>query len=155
MVQNYYNDLLNRELQFFIRKPKGRKFYFSYDLIYKQGSFFQIGDHSFTELYCRKKMCYKNSLDICLLHPHKYRYVEGFAFSDENLPLMEHAWLINEKGDVIDPTWNEGVAYKGIVFPTEYVLKKVREYESYGILNFYRKYSDLLKHGIEILDQYS
>lgn len=60
------------------------------------------------------RLCYKN----CFNALSKYQnltYCEGFAIDDE-LPLaVFHAWLVNEAGEVIDPTWI-GENYKNTAY---------------------------------------
>jgi hypothetical protein len=57
-------------------------------------------------------------------------YVEGIAsasFESAPFPTL-HAWLIDPRGRVVDPTWRESehCTYFGIPFHSEYVLKTIR-----------------------------
>lgn len=67
--------------------------------------------------------CYGNALlgaDV-----EGYRYVEGFAMTD--FLMMNHAWLEDAEGRVVDPTWHpllkKGLhfTYYGIAFDTAFV----------------------------------
>ncbi|MGM4913213.1 hypothetical protein [Rhizobium sp. 768_B6_N1_8] len=52
-------------------------------------------------------------------------YAEGYAI-DGNLPIpIHHAWLVNEAGEVIDPTWGDTIdhVYFGIAFDRSFVLE--------------------------------
>lgn len=69
------------------------------------------------------KQCFRNALELSLK---KGKYVEGFAFSSPNLPIpVHHAWCAC--GDtVIDNTWrNVGVAYLGIAYEPNWVVKQL------------------------------
>lgn len=84
------------------------------------------------------KSCFENCFQALLKYP-KFHYCEGFAIDDE-LPLaVSHAWLINEKGEAIDPTWigeqYKGSVYFGVVFNTEFVFEFARKVKHYGILD--------------------
>ena len=50
---------------------------------------------------CKVKECYYNAFmsDI----GRKYRYFEGYV-QNKGLPLTAHSWLVDSKGNVIDPT---------------------------------------------------
>ena len=55
-----------------------------------------------------------------------------------------HAWLVNDSGEVIDPTWSniadsESSVYYGVVFNRNFVFNTAKETNFYGILeNDYR-----------------
>jgi hypothetical protein len=60
-------------------------------------------------------------------------YVEGYAISV--IPLL-HAWVIDDKGNVIDPTWEDTSGeYFGIAIPMDYVYHMNLMRESYGVLD--------------------
>lgn len=50
---------------------------------------------------CNIKECYKNCAMIAMSDD-QYQYVEGYAMS---IIPIQHAWLVNAKGEAIDPTW--------------------------------------------------
>ncbi len=55
-------------------------------------------------------------------------YVEGYAINVVDLPIpIEHAWLVDGDGTVIDPTWpNAGDhVYYGVAFKLEVVEKAI------------------------------
>lgn len=63
------------------------------------------------------KSCYENSTAYAVVRTDTY-YAEGYAI-DLNLPIpIEHAWLVNGAGEVIDPTWDcvGDRVYFGIAF---------------------------------------
>jgi hypothetical protein len=81
------------------------------------------------------KLCYKNCADAILSRSDLY-YCEGYGI-DEDLPIpVYHAWLVNDDGEVIDPTWltkNKAI-YLGVVFNKKYVLKMLTEIREYSII---------------------
>ena len=68
-----------------------------------------------------------------------YRYCEGQATtSNLDFPL-DHAWVIDRDGKVIDPTWADGAQYFGVAFSPLFVIKVLAKTKHYGILgNLYR-----------------
>lgn len=41
------------------------------------------------------------------------RYFEGLAVCARNPEALHHAWCVDEDGEVVDPTWTDGVVYLG------------------------------------------
>ena len=75
------------------------------------------------------KACFDNAYRLARRYPKRYCYVEGYAYNTI-LPL-EHAWVVDSKGRVLDPTWDEfstiGQAYFGVVIPLDVItLARVR-----------------------------
>lgn len=72
----------------------------------------------------------------------------------EDLPLpLFHAWLIDEDGNVVDPTWNDDTAvYLGIPFNTKWFIDLLISRDRKDCLaifesNYMEKFS-LLKKGL-------
>ena len=82
------------------------------------------------------KECFSNAFHLALRSPKKYIYVEGFAFS--SIPTC-HAWCVDLKGNVVDPTWKEGVEYFGIPFKLDFLIQESDKNRTYGLL-----YSDTI-----------
>ncbi|BDA71816.1 hypothetical protein CAL7716_059820 [Calothrix sp. PCC 7716] len=81
------------------------------------------------------KNCYENCFKII----NKYQdltYCEGYATDDEVSEIFTHAWLINEKGEVVDPTWREpsNPAYFGAAFNRDFVIDFVTKFNEFGVL---------------------
>jgi len=59
--------------------------------------------------YGPAKECYGNATGYAVIRSssEEYVYCEGYASSPLGIPCG-HAWLINERGEVIDPTWRNG-----------------------------------------------
>ena len=68
------------------------------------------------------KECYKNAFLLMKDNP-ALTYVEGYACFQKSLLLMHgHAWCVDETGEVIDPTWMNGLNYFGVPFARAFVL---------------------------------
>jgi hypothetical protein len=83
-------------------------------------------------------MCYMNCTHSVLENP-LLTYCEGFV-SVYGVPL-EHAWLLDRDGNVIDPTLTahpEGrvTEYFGVAFSTEYLLQAAMRNKYYGLLGY-------------------
>jgi len=73
----------------------------------------------------KKKRCYDNAFDLLGLHP-TLTYCEGFVLAGPALFPVEHAWCVDEAGNVVDNTLREpGVGYFGIPFDSKWVVRKV------------------------------
>ncbi len=62
---------------------------------------------------------------------------ERFATPDNPSLAISHAWLIDDRGRVIDPTWDDfltGCTYFGVVFNYEYVVEVATKTGHYGVL---------------------
>ncbi|MBP2489005.1 hypothetical protein JOH50_004732 [Rhizobium leguminosarum] len=75
-----------------------------------------------------KRQCYANCVKAILLaspgHEELF-YAEGFATSKPGQFIpMQHAWLVDRQGLVVDPTWENAHEhlYFGVVFRTSFVL---------------------------------
>jgi hypothetical protein len=70
----------------------------------------------------KPKSCFLNATAIVLVRD-DVAYVEGYAL-DPNIPIpLQHAWLVDSNGRVIDPTWadNKGHVYYGIAFKRDFL----------------------------------
>jgi hypothetical protein len=74
----------------------------------------------------RESSCFANATFAAVKYP-GLRYVEGFAYA-ANLGwyyLLHHAWCVDAQGCVIDPTWEAGLAYFGVVFDAKFACRMV------------------------------
>lgn len=74
--------------------------------------------------------CYRNS--ALLMMNDEFTYCEGYALKPGLIPL-EHAWLLDRDGLVIDPTWPEECEYFGVPMKDEFVLEMATSIQHYGI----------------------
>lgn len=58
-------------------------------------------------------MCYANAGRRAIEDPDLV-YVEGYACTDSLHLPVQHAWLLDETGRIIDTTWSNGVNYCGV-----------------------------------------
>lgn len=71
----------------------------------------------------RRKECYKNAAHV-MLNRNDVFYAEGYGLNLKDAPVpIEHAWVVDVQGNVIDPTWRGAAdhAYFGIAFNKEFV----------------------------------
>lgn len=101
------------------------------------------------------KSCYFNCQKV--LEKHKdLTYVEGYALPSSNIVPLIHAWLLDDKGEAIDPTWETpGLAYLGIPLSTEWVFSIIARRQQQGRTNYlaifecnYLEEYSLLKQGL-------
>lgn len=111
------------------------------EFIYKNGEMFQ--PNSFPKNLRRGNMkeCYRNATLLVIGHP-QYSYVEGYAMNI--IPTM-HAWCIDKKGKVIDPTWNDGKEYFGVAFNRDFLFKSITKAKRYGLIDSWQEGWPLLK----------
>jgi hypothetical protein len=98
-----------------------------------------------------RKACFENCLKGLLRYPN-LNYCEGFAISDDIGIAVSHAWLVNNDGELIDPTWVgkqfKGSTYFGVVFTDDFVREIAQKTKCYGILdNDYMNGHQLLREG--------
>lgn len=79
-----------------------------------------------------KRQCYANCVKAILLPCPRHQelfYAEGFATTKPGQFIpMQHAWLVDQQGHVVDPTWEDAHEhlYFGVVFRTSFVLDMLR-----------------------------
>jgi hypothetical protein len=81
-----------------------------------------------------RRQCYGNCVKALVAAMGARRddihYAEGYAISKVGLPIpIQHAWLVDGKGRVIDPTWRDHAdhLYFGVAFDTEFVIRMLDE----------------------------
>lgn len=83
------------------------------------------------------KECFKNAARVTLNRADVF-YAEGYAVDLVGVPIpIAHAWLVNSRGQVIDPTWTDAsdCAYFGVVFRKAFVCRMIASRPSWsGIL---------------------
>lgn len=79
------------------------------------------------------KLCFFNAAKLAMKHK-ELTYVEGFG---NCIIPVQHAWCVDAKGNVIDPTWEkpEEATYFGIPFKTDFLKKFLLRSKVYGLLD--------------------
>lgn len=91
--------------------------------------------HRRTKLTGKMEMgqCYRNAFQLASTDPENLTYCEGFAMVPDLIPL-EHAWVVDKKGRVIDPTWSDGSDYFGVAFDFYWLMDFMAESGHYGVM---------------------
>ncbi|MEW5860063.1 MAG: hypothetical protein AB1861_22190 [Cyanobacteriota bacterium] len=86
----------------------------------------------------KRKACFENCFRRMLEYPNLI-YCEGFSVGESANILIPHAWLVDEQGRLIDPTWTsrevESSTYFGIAFDCEFVMEVAANAKYYGVLD--------------------
>ena len=112
-------DHLKRDLQMHVQFKKqfmqdqvqaayadGMKFFDYYDLVLALGEG-MIGEPRPEWLdRMTPQACYSNCWELCL-DSENLTYYEGYGLKKGLIIPVSHAWVVNEEGRVIDPTWTE------------------------------------------------
>ena len=54
------------------------------------------------------RMCFSNAFNLAVYDDHdRFTYMEGYAYTP-GIIAVHHAWVVNDKDEVIDPTWMDG-----------------------------------------------
>jgi len=103
-----------------------------------------------------ERQCYLNCYEAVLEYP-GYTYVEGLALAQ--WALVRHAWLEDENGRIIDPTWvnldvpGSVATYFGVRFASDFLLRHVATtgWHSFFEADWMNGYQ-VLKRGLKIND---
>jgi hypothetical protein len=108
-------------------------------VVAKYGRVFRHANHFPDELYRglpaeAKANCTKLVLQNDL--GSKYRYAEGFVLELGKLALIQHAWLVNERGEAVDITRADttDTVFIGVAVKTEFLQEVQRETKQYGFI---------------------
>ncbi|MBO0343900.1 hypothetical protein J0X15_01595 [Roseibium sp. CAU 1637] len=76
------------------------------------------------------KSCYANATAYAVTHRNLF-YSEGYALDPEFSLPFQHAWLVDEAGEVIDPTWKDAEqhVYFGITFRADFLTEMLKHSE--------------------------
>jgi hypothetical protein len=80
------------------------------------------------------KLCFQNAGRLAF---DGWTYCEGLAIRESlGLPLA-HAWVLDDDGKVVDPTWDrpEETHYLGVVVPFESYRRAVLRHKVWGVLD--------------------
>lgn len=111
--------------------------------ILKHGRAYTLTEASFDGRRGKMKECYRNAAMMAFMRP-DLTYVEGYAQCG-GLPI-EHAWLVDADGNVIDPTIRRTKLdtmpmsdYFGVPFDTELVMKTAHDTGYWGMIGFHNR----------------
>lgn len=77
------------------------------------------------------RQCFANAYHLASGSRRTWRYVEGWAI---NLIPTEHAWCVDAKGNIGDPTWGkDGKSYFGVELPLKLVERVQLATTVYGV----------------------
>lgn len=80
------------------------------------------------------KQCYRNA--YLLAFQMDWTYVEGFAIPDCVPIPLQHAWVIDSQGNLIETTWDTpGIEYFGIPLEWDFIHKTLLDTKRYGVLD--------------------
>ncbi len=119
----YMNNMLELRKRGKFPRPDGFHYLGMEDFLLQHGRWYTPQPLPSTVKRLRIKECFRNSLMTAC--EHGYKYVEGLAFGC--VMPVHHAWNVDDKGNVIDTTWESGEAYFGVEFPIKLVLSKMRD----------------------------
>lgn len=75
-------------------------------------------------------LCFQNAFRLM---ERGFIYVEGIAVPERiNFPV-HHSWCVDQFNNVLDPTWNDGIAYLGIHLDKMFVYERILRRRKYGI----------------------
>lgn len=114
-----------------------------HQFVYFHGrEFTPCSDHKkYFRKHSRMGACYSNAQRLVKKFPDDLTYAEGFASTliDGCLypPVGLHAWAITRDGEVIDPTWDNGVDYFGVPFGRAYFLEATMYRAPFSLIDNY------------------
>jgi hypothetical protein len=109
------------------------------DFMLQYGREYTISAHTYLGPREEPKACFQNATHRAM-HDSRLTYVEGYVFVYG--VAIQHAWLVDADGFVIDPTLTDNDdgrvnGYFGVPFITEYVRKACRSNRMYGVLDYF------------------
>lgn len=103
------------------------------DLVLRRGTFWPGSPRPRGVPKMANRQCFQNAWQIA--ETHGWTYCEGWATS---IIPTHHAWVLNQAGAVIDPTWDdpESCVYAGLPLERSFVAKVLLSSGTYGV--FYK-----------------
>lgn len=103
------------------------------------------------------RQCYRNAYDAIVEYG-DYTYVEGYA--QTQFLAVQHAWLEDRDGNIVDPTWANldlpagfRATYAGIKFTSDFVMARVLANGWHSMLAAdWQKSHETLQRGLKIND---
>lgn len=131
--------------------PPSKGYFYSgtADLVLHHGQLFSPVDQPKGLKKGRYKLCFKNAFEAA--DRGFGEYAEGFATTAANPFPVHHAWIVRSEGHVIDPTWNDGEDYFGIVFPLKVVSAIICAKRFYGVLEDWDNQNPILRQRLDFV----
>ena len=96
------------------------------EYVIKFGSYFPPRPKPAGIPWGKRGLCHWNALNLAESDK-SLTYTEGFAVIKRDTGIIQHAWVVDKRGRVIDNTWRVSVlGYYGIPFRREFILEQVR-----------------------------
>jgi hypothetical protein len=119
-----------------VYKPNGRAYDSTAALVLEHGRDFRLGEPPTVEEKMPFGECYKNAFNLAEYND-ELTYVEGFASEPLCGIPLQHAWVVDRHGVVIDFTWDtQGDEYFGIPLTVEYVREQLVLTEVWGAFTY-------------------
>ena len=94
-----------------------------HDYVFKFGRYYEPAPLPSNFPLMKPNNCFANATHLAVMK--RLQYVEGFAFALAGWHLVHHAWCLDAKGRVIDPTWQLGMGYYGVPFDSAFACRWV------------------------------
>jgi hypothetical protein len=82
----------------------------------------------------KPRRCFENAATLALAD-NTLTYVEGYGCTEHVGLAMHHAWVVDPRGTVLDPTWRDGVGYCGLPFKQEALKGIVLNSKVWGVFD--------------------
>jgi hypothetical protein len=134
------------EMKAKMRTPEGWKFKCTEDFVLFYGRSMKRNKNNGVK--CGEpKQCFDNAFRLAGTNP-LLTYCEGYATTSK-LPFpVEHAWCVNKKGEVIDPTWKDGKDYFGVEIPFSLASEIIIKQKQHGVIDSWKLGFPLLSGDI-------
>lgn len=125
--------------------PKFMRYNSIEQFILKEGQEYRYEDRPAYIPKMPDKQCYQNAFKL-IQDQSSLTYVEGFATAI--IPIA-HAWCVDSKGVVIDPTWQDGRDYIGVPLPFNLVMHVTFIRGVYGVIDDWENQWPILRLGLD------
>jgi len=131
-VMNIIIDFLEKVSQMISSWNNGWKYSCMEEFVLKNGKTFKVGNGKVKR--GKVKECFKNAFHLADSGSGLV-YVEGYATS-KGLPFpVLHAWCVDSKGNILDPTWKDGEEYYGVPFDMGFVCRTILKRKKFGVID--------------------
>lgn len=122
---NYHHELRDEIMSYLKRLQPHENMFGATTAILKYGQVFKLPEKKPDWLQISEpRNCFNNATACAVTRP-DIHYAEGYALAPD-LPIpVQHAWLVDSEGQVLDPTWpdTQDHVYFGIAFRRQFVIE--------------------------------